>query len=492
MFAVPGWSVSAADLKPQTETPAAQSISTSSSEKPRSQSKKRKRGQNKNGDKVTGSNVDEMFRRHIQGDSMPYMNGDSVKEVSKGSKKDNQKNRDSSVKRKGETNEETKGKSNKKQKKAHDAQTSIEEIDTARAPANAIPPPPPPQAAKLTPLQQKMRDKLVSARFRYLNETLYTSPSSKALEMFSNNPEFFAEYHAGFSKQVKESWPSNPVDGYIQMIRSRANIPVSSQKGQKGKSQQRAALPRRPNGFCTIADLGCGDAQLARALIPSADKLKLKFLNYDLHDPDPLITKADISNLPLPDGSVDIAIFCLSLMGTNWISFVEEAWRVLRSDGKGECWVSEVKSRFGKVHRKKGPKKPESNRQKKKMLKKKKGKADDTDMEDDSGDEEIYAEDALANPQGQDETDISAFVDVMNARGFRLKPDSVDKSNKMFVRMEFVKQSGAPTRGKYAGVTPGRPAAAQSTKRFIDAEDGEELTPEEEAKVLKPCVYKTR
>ncbi|KAL1992093.1 hypothetical protein VTN49DRAFT_4125 [Thermomyces lanuginosus] len=490
MFAVPGWSVSAADLKTQTEIPTTQSASTSANEKSKSQTKKRKRGQNKNVDKVTESNVDEMFKRHIQGDEIPRTNGGSVTEALKGSKKKHKrKNRGLAMNSKEEANGGIEEKPNKKQKKAHDGQPTKEE-DKTEEPADAIPPPPPPPAAKLTPLQQKMRDKLVSARFRYLNETLYTSPSTKALEMFSNNPEFFAEYHAGFSKQVKESWPSNPVDGYIQTIRSRAKIPVSSQKGQKGSSQ-RAALPRRPNGFCTIADLGCGDAQLARALTPSADKLKLKFLNYDLHSPDPLITKADISNLPLPDGSVDVAIFCLSLMGTNWISFIEEAWRVLRSDGKGECWVSEVKSRFGKVHRKKGAQKPElSNRAKKKLMKKKKGKADDSDAENDSGNEEIYAEDVQANSDGQDETDISAFVDVMSARGFRLKPDSVDKSNKMFVRMEFVKVTGAPTRGKYAGVTPGKPGAVQSKTRFI--EDGEELTPEEEAKVLKPCVYKTR
>ncbi|RJE16810.1 rRNA processing protein Rrp8 [Aspergillus sclerotialis] len=63
-------------------------------------------------------------------------------------------------------------------------------------------------------------------------------------------------------------------------------------------------------------------------------------------------------------------------MGTNWVSFVEEAWRVLRGDGKGECWVSEVKSRFGRVVRQKsqpGPKKPLSKTEKKKLKKKRSG-----------------------------------------------------------------------------------------------------------------------
>lgn len=41
-------------------------------------------------------------------------------------------------------------------------------------------PPPPPASAHLTPLQAKMRDKLTSARFRHLNQTLYTTSSSDA------------------------------------------------------------------------------------------------------------------------------------------------------------------------------------------------------------------------------------------------------------------------------------------------------------------------
>ena len=334
-----------------------------------------------------------------------------------------------------------------------------------------------------------MRQKLISSRFRHLNETLYTTDSSKALELFNNNPELFQEYHAGFSRQVKESWPSNPVDGYIQTIRRRGAVAVPK-KGSKLPPNKPLPLPRRPNGTCTIADLGCGDAQLARSLTPSAKKLNLKLNSYDLQSPDPLITKADISNLPVEDGSADVAIFCLSLMGTNWVSFVEEAWRVLRSDGKGECWVSEVKSRFGKVTRKKaqiGAQKPVSKAEKKKQ-KKNGGAADDADS--DLDDAEIYAEDARP-AANNDETDISSFVEVFRTRGFVLRPGSLDKSNKMFVKMEFVKAGGPPTKGKYASVGTSAPAGK---KRFVErksiADNG--MSPEQEAQVLKPCVYKIR
>ena len=148
-----------------------------------------------------------------------------------------------------------------------------------------------------------------------------------------------------------------------------------------------------------------------------------------------------------------------------------------------------VKSRFGKVHRKKaqiGAKKPLSKSEKKK-LKKKAGDDEGSDVDD----ADIYAEDARP-ADNDDETDISAFVEVFRTRGFVLKPESVDKSNKMFVKMEFVKAGGAPTKGKYASTTGA--AAGPGKKRFIDrsalADKG--MTAEEEAAVLKPCVYKIR
>ncbi|KAH8691421.1 methyltransferase-domain-containing protein [Talaromyces proteolyticus] len=518
MFAVPGWSVSTSDLKPQKEASAAKPPTATAAadvkhapynhgKESQQKPNKRKRDQNGKNGTVTKSNLNEMFRRHIEGHTGDN-NARKKKKKNKEQKgadgmKPENKNNGEEEKSQAKVEESRPSKKQKKsirpEKKSHDK--SLEDATTTVAISEAVqptpPPPAPPAGSKLTPLQQKMRDKLMSARFRHLNETLYTTPSEKAFEMFTANPELFAEYHAGFTRQVQESWPSNPVDGYIAAVKKRGAVLAHRHSNKSGPNQP-AALPRRPNGMCTIIDLGCGDAQLARALTPSAKKLQLKLLSYDLHAPDPLITKADIANLPLADGSVDIAVFCLSLMGTNWISFVEEAYRVLRGDGKGECWVSEVKSRFGRVTRKKaqiGLKKPESNTQKKKNKKKKAGKGGESEEELDDEDD-IYAENAQQNNQSNanDETDTSAFVEVFKSRGFVLKQESVEKSNKMFIKMEFVKAGGAPTKGRYAGVTPsGKPTAVQTKKKFIDRDvDVKELTVEEEAKVLKPCVYKIR
>ncbi|KAJ5112577.1 hypothetical protein N7532_000622 [Penicillium argentinense] len=547
MFAVPGWSVSSASLKPQAE-PAQNESQPKDASTPNAQNKKRKR--NNGNDKVTTGNVDEMFRKHIEGKPAGQSKQNKHKHDKKAAekpasqkstdnagtqakrqeKKKDQKHKDSdnqskvtgeptesaeadtaqdeensakkrkrnrkdkegdsqqkvaggSVKPVGAETAQTDGKpakkqSNKKKEKKEDAASTASK-ETAAAAVESLAPPPA-TTTTLTPLQQAMRQKLISSRFRHLNETLYTTDSSTAVELFKKNPELFDEYHLGFSRQVKESWPSNPVDAYIQTVLRRGAV-NPPKKGKKPNPNQALPLPRRPDGGCTIVDLGCGDGKLARTLTKDANRLKLKLHSYDLQSPHPVVTQADIANLPVKEGSVDVAIFCLSLMGTNWVSFVEEAWRVLRGDGKGEVWVSEVKSRFGKVARKKsqiGAQKPLSKTQQKKQNKNKKAGDDDSDLDD----ADIFAEDA--RPTDNDETDISAFIEVFRTRGFVLRPESVDKSNKMFVKMEFVKAGGAPTKGKHASVAP--------TNAFKKAKPDVGMTSEQEAQVLKPCVYKTR
>ncbi|WEW59565.1 25S rRNA (adenine645-N1)-methyltransferase [Emydomyces testavorans] len=507
MFPVPGWSVSTTELKLQTEpTPVSHQHPTENDRQDSaSKSKKRKRTHGVD-DKVTKANVDEMWRKHIEGSGPKKKTGGNLK-----SKKEKKKDK-KLVKQENDIVESTnqihtfstrpnkeKLKSTKRNalsEKKDGSSRSLEfsqkkqkleklvgiSKDTQKPTSTSLSLPP--ASANLTPLQKTMRDKLVSARFRHLNETLYTTPSIQALELFTANPELFAEYHAGFSRQVKESWPSNPVDDYIRSVKIRGLARSPAKRREKpDHAANPTPLPRRPSGLCTIADLGCGDAQFAHALAHLSKKMKLKILSYDLHEGDPLITKADISSLPLQDGTVDITIFCLSLMGTNWVSFVEEAWRVLRGDGKGECWVSEVKSRFGKVVRKSKQLSTPAARDNNKATKKRKNAGED---EDELG-EELFAEDIRTTGADDGETDISAFVEVFRTRGFILKPQSVDKSNKMFVKMEFVKH-GVPTKGKWVatgGVGKG------SKKRFLEPESSG-LTPEEESEVLKPCVYKIR
>ncbi|KAL8823270.1 MAG: hypothetical protein Q9191_006009 [Dirinaria sp. TL-2023a] len=415
------------------------------------------------------------------------------------------------------------------------------------------PPPPPPQQpppSNLTPLQKSMQAKLLSSRFRHLNQTLYTSPSSTALQLFTSTPSAYTAYHAGFRAQVAV-WPQNPVETFISDIKQRGSIRRSGLKDQKqawkaqkrkkhhqgeapkeeegGKKstrnddgQQAVAaaaepLPRSTGGTCTIADLGCGDAQLAASLLhhhnTPQQQLNLKIHSFDFCPGDgphaPLITVADITNLPLRENEIDLAICCLSLMGTNWVDVVDEAARVVRRGG--EVWVAETKSRFGrpapppsapallKKDGGKGRKKATNN-----------GNEEEEEQEEDEraieieSDPEITINIDILGPsaaaalkkkrkkslqQEQKETDLTPFLAIWRRRGFELKGEP-DTQNRMFVRLRFVRSFDTAARSGAAG------GMGKRKREFLeyDDEEGEDggRRKEEEAKVLKPCVYKLR
>jgi ubiquinone/menaquinone biosynthesis C-methylase UbiE len=65
---------------------------------------------------------------------------------------------------------------------------------------------------------------------------------------------------------------------------------------------------------------------------------------FDLVAVNARVTACDMSNVPLADATLDVALFCLSLMGTNCLDFLREAARTLKVGG--ELRVAEVKSRF--------------------------------------------------------------------------------------------------------------------------------------------------
>ncbi|KAL2120535.1 hypothetical protein VTJ04DRAFT_4562 [Mycothermus thermophilus] len=421
-------------------------------------------------------------------------------------------------------------KSNKKKNKSKNANkdsagnqhSSSDNKPTSSAPAPA--PTSAPSQPKLTPLQASMREKLISARFRHLNETLYTRPSTEAFQLFQESPDMFNEYHEGFRRQV-QVWPENPVDTYIAEIKARAKVrfPPKNNSSHTTTAPNQLPLPRlHPSKLCTIADLGCGDAKLASALQPLTRKLHLEIRSFDLQTGgSPLVTRADIADLPLPDGSVDVAIFCLALMGTNWLSFIEEAYRVLR--WRGELWVAEIKSRFaGRKGTNKTVSHSVGNKRKPgaatPMPGGKKNKKPGHDDEDEINASDIEAaepENQLPpNLQQNQETDISAFVEALRKRGFLLHRDlgdaAVDMSNKMFVRMHFVK-AAQPTKGKCVqllleeqakkegqqqqqGGGKGKDKKEKEKKQKLKfIEDGNaEAEDEEEKGILKPCVYKVR
>lgn len=70
-----------------------------------------------------------------------------------------------------------------------------------------------------TTLRDKMMSKLSGARFRFLNEQMYTSEGSEAQKIFKEDPSAFQAYHEGYRMQV-EKWPLNPLDKIISSIKN--------------------------------------------------------------------------------------------------------------------------------------------------------------------------------------------------------------------------------------------------------------------------------
>jgi ribosomal RNA-processing protein 8 len=295
-----------------------------------------------------------------------------------------------------------------------------------------------------TALQSELEKKMQGAQFRVLNQQLYTSTSNSAVELMTEQPELFEIYHQGFRTQV-EKWPVNPLDVIINKIKTFIHPKAS--KSDPSSPQ---------NNTLRVADFGCGDAQLALTfgttaeLCPFQTKTKsfilqptnqtpasgknkknlphgqdgvvntvkvigknVNLYSFDLVAPttpnmslplstaqqttSSVITACDSRDVPIPNGSVDIAVFCLSLMGTNFKEFLVEAHRVLVPSQHGvtrpSLIIAEVRSRFDEQ--------------------KKSG--------DSKGGGDVYKE----------------FIKFVEKIGFSCL--NMDKSNKMFVLFEFIK-----------------------------------------------------
>jgi len=158
---------------------------------------------------------------------------------------------------------------------------------------------------------EALESKLKGAKFRILNEVLYRKENKDI------NSELFKKYHEGYKEQV-EKWPFNPLSAVIKhLIKADSKL--------------------------VIADMGCGEAEIARKF------RERTVYSFDLVKPEgcDLVEVSDIRSTPLKNDSVDIVIFCLSLMDEEVSTYIEEAYRVLKPGGLMK--IVEVRSRLGKI-----------------------------------------------------------------------------------------------------------------------------------------------
>ena len=308
-----------------------------------------------------------------------------------------------------------------------------------------------PKPSMMSTLQKAFLQRLTSSRFRELNEDLYTKPSQDSFKQFTESPELFDQYHVGFRKQAKE-WPVNPVDVIYKKI---INTWKKEVQGSHGNTSKRENV--------MVADFGCGDAKLAERLLslkvgsdgqltnqPSTKGKngkqsddKKSSCPFDVYSFDlvsggnPLVTPADMSNVPLSDESVDVGVYCLALMGTNVADFVRESWRVLKFNGV--LRVAEVRSRFETMAsaESNGDKHNKGKFGHHKKLKSRNNAQHQNNHQNKRG---------IGNNNEDEDTPqpimlLDEFMALMQRCGFR-QCTNMDRSNKMFLFMDFVKVEG--------------------------------------------------
>lgn len=206
--------------------------------------------------------------------------------------------------------------------------------------------------------KKSLADRLSGSRFRILNEKLYTEPSASVRAEFAREPELFDEYHDGFDSQVAK-WPLNPVDLFSEALRFAETGevgPVSLRFLGGGKHARAPAGVRAlateglrsftalqgPLRGSVVADMGCGRAKLAESVRKEGGFCQVR--SFDLVAGAPGVEEADIAHTPLRDGEAALAVYSLSMMGTDHGALLLEANRVLAPSG--ELWVAEVSSRL--------------------------------------------------------------------------------------------------------------------------------------------------
>ncbi len=153
--------------------------------------------------------------------------------------------------------------------------------------------------------------------FAKMNNRWYASSSEATHARLSSNPEEWAHYHTMY-RELRESWPVVPYKEEIRWL----------------SEPEREGL--------VVGDFGCGEALIAKA---ASERHQVH--SFDHVAVDDQAIACDIMHVPLEDGALDVAIFCLSLMGSHVTDYIREARRCLRLDGQLHIW--EPKNYFDDV-----------------------------------------------------------------------------------------------------------------------------------------------
>lgn len=146
--------------------------------------------------------------------------------------------------------------------------------------------------------------------FSLMNARWNNSYSHTTYKRLQANPEEWMQYHTLY-QEARKTWSVIPYEEAIKWLQKRSDL--------------------------IIADLGCGEGQIAKALVG-----KHTVHNFDFIAINDSVIECDIARVPLEDSCLDVAMFNLSLMGLNSADYIREAARTLKLDG--QLWIYEVTS----------------------------------------------------------------------------------------------------------------------------------------------------
>ena len=145
----------------------------------------------------------------------------------------------------------------------------------------------------------EQRQQRIQSELSEFNRRGKTTHSKRMHEDFTKNPDLFFRYHE-LREIASESFEEKPYEYIASKIKNKDRI---------------------------ITDFGCGTNKF-KTCVPN------KVYSFDHVAYDETVTACDMRQTNLADESIDIAVFSLSLWGTNYKEYIKEAYRVLNYDGK--------------------------------------------------------------------------------------------------------------------------------------------------------------
>lgn len=135
--------------------------------------------------------------------------------------------------------------------------------------------------------------------FSTLNNRWNNSRSETTYQRLKDDPTEWEYYHALY-REARKDWREVPFERFAEWLKAR---------------------PDR-----VVGDFGCGEALLAQSVANTVHS----FDHVAIND---RVTACDMRNTGLENEGLDVAIFSLSLMGTNLEEYLLEAFRALKVDG---------------------------------------------------------------------------------------------------------------------------------------------------------------